>query len=96
VERKKGIATVFRGAESLGKVQYDFILEPNGRVTGTIAHVDWLALPPMAPRVPANLMPSSICETDLHVFLRDGTAVDFFLVNTDGQIENGRRRPGKA
>jgi hypothetical protein len=88
---------VFRGAEALGKVQYDFTIEDTGRVIGSIVHIEHLKLHPIAPRVPMNFLPQSAgISTDLHLALEDGTVVDFLVVNTDGEIENGRCRPANA
>jgi hypothetical protein len=88
----KGIATVFRGSDALGTVQYSFTLHDDGRVTGTVVHVDHGSLHPSAPRVPPNFLPQSVIENNLHLRLSDGTAVDFLILDTTGRIANGRRR----
>ena len=86
-----GIAMVFRGSDALGTVQYAFTLHDDGRVTGTVGHVDQLLFPG-ARHVPTYFLPQSVVETDLYLRLSDGTAVDFRMADTTGHIENGRRR----
>ena len=88
----KSIATVFREAGALGTVHYNFTLHDDGRVTGTVVHVDHVLLHPSAPRLPPNFLSQSVGETDLYLRLSDGTAVDFLIADTTGRIENGRRR----
>jgi hypothetical protein len=87
-----GIAMVFRGSDALGGVQYNFAFHENGRVTGTVVHIDHLSLHASAPRVPPNFLPQSGVETDLYLRLSDGIAVDFLIADTTGRIANGRRR----
>src|SRR5882672_11193832 len=96
MEHRAGTTTVFRGALGLGEVQYDFTLRDDGRVTGSIAHVDHGGFHPSAPQVPPSFLPQAIVETDLRLPLGDGTEVHFIVVDTDGRIENGQRRPEKA
>ncbi len=96
MDHKKGIATVFRGNEALGVVEYDFNMTDNGRVTGWIVEVKHINLHPMAPRVPPTLLQKSAGAADLHLSLGDGTGVAFLVVTTDGAIVNGRRYQEKA
>jgi hypothetical protein len=93
MEHKRGIATVFRGADALGKVQYHFDLGPEGRVSGWIMHVDFSPIHPIAGRVPREFLSSKTgIETDLHLSLGDGTAVAFLVIDTaEGTIANGHR-----
>ena len=89
----KGMAMVVRGADALGTVQYNVTLHDDGRVTGTVVHVvDHVLLHPRAPRVPPHFLPQTGVETELHLRLSDGTAVDFLILDTTGRIANGRRR----
>jgi hypothetical protein len=88
----KGSATVFRGSDAIGTVQYNFTRHADGRVTGTIVDVDHVSLHPSASRVPPHFLPQSVVETDLYLRLSDGTAVDFLIADTTGRIANGRRR----
>ena len=88
------IATVFRGADALGTVHYNFTLHDDGRLTGTVGRARRRRppTPSSAPRVLLNFLPQSVVETDLHLRLSDGTAVDFLIANTTGRIASGRRR----
>jgi hypothetical protein len=88
---RTGVATVFRGTESLGDVCYGFNLHDDGRVTGSIVHADCVAPGPAAPRVPNHLLPLAVCKRDLHLSLGDGTGAEFLVVSTLGLIANGRR-----
>ena len=66
----RGIATVFRGTESLGEAQYWFTVAANGAVTGQVAHVEYLNLHPAAPRIPMTFMPQQAGDaTDLSLTL---------------------------
>ena len=93
MEHKTGIATVFRGDEALGKVQYHFDLSHDGRVIGWIIDVEFMPLHPITGRVPRTFLSSKAgIETDLHLSLGDGTAVAFLVIDTaEGTIANGRR-----
>ena len=73
MDHKKGIATVFRGNEALGVVEYDFNMTDNGRVTGWIVEVKHMNVRPMAPRVPPTFLQKSAGAADLHLSLGDGT-----------------------
>ena len=93
MEHRRGIAAVFRGAEALGKVQYHFDLDHDGRVIGWIIDVEFMPHHPSAGRVPRKFLSSKPgIETDLHLSLGDGTAVAFLVIDTaEGTIANGRR-----
>jgi hypothetical protein len=86
-----GIAMVFRGSDALGTIQYAFTLHDDGRVTGTVGHVDQLLFQG-ARDVPTDVLPQSVIETNLYLRLSDGTAVDFRMADATGRIKNGRRR----
>ena len=96
MDHKKGIATVFRGNEALGVVEYDFNMTDNGRVTGWIVEVKHMNVHPMAPRVPPTFLQKSAGAADLHLSLGDRTGVAFLVVTADGAIVNGRRYQEKA
>ena len=63
----KGITTIFRGSDALGDARYDFTLEDDDSVTGTIVHVDNLEFNSDAPCV--NFLPKELALTDLHLSL---------------------------
>jgi hypothetical protein len=96
MEHRTGTTTAFRGALGLGEVKYDFTLRADGRVSGHVTHVDHVGFHRSAPRVPVNFLPQAIVLTDLHLSLGDGTEVHFVVINTDGLIQNGQRRPTTA
>jgi hypothetical protein len=62
--RMKGIATAFRGNEALGKVQYDFDVSHDGRVTGWIIESALRDLYPRAFRVSPTFLGQEIVEAD--------------------------------
>jgi hypothetical protein len=96
MQRRHGIGTVFRDDDALGEVQYSLALEDDGRVTGTIAHVDYMTLPRSGPRVPVTFLLDGASGSELRLFLSDGKIVDFIMADARGRIVHGRYRPKRS
>jgi hypothetical protein len=85
-----GSADVFRGAERLGTVVYDFHIDPHGRVTGSVTEISHAELRhASAPRVPPSFLPATPgVGRDLSITLPDDRVVRFMVRSTAGDIVN--------
>lgn len=84
-----GVADVFRNPGLVGRVRYWFTVDDRGVVEGRIEDVTYATLPPVAPRVSQNYLPTGP-EDRLELKLTDGRRVSFFLASSNGDIASGR------